>query len=112
MGNDDSPITITRNPGQTVASVVKLFGFRVRGNTVYIFFGGLTCGVLAAVLAFQIHIALAALVMPIPPLLSAVFIRKFVAGKPRGFFLFWLEMKLSGDRLSPPKRRTKYYAAS
>ena len=110
--DNDYPVSITRNPGQTVASVVKLFGFRVRGNTVYIFFGGLTCGVLAAVLAFQIHIAVAAVVMPIPPLLSVVFIRKFVAGKSRGFFFFWLEMKLAGDRLFRPKRRFRYYAAA
>lgn len=110
--DEDHPINITRNPAQTVSSVVKLFGFRVRGNTVYIFFGGLTCGVLSAIMAYQIHIAIAAVMMPIPPLLSVVFIRKFVAGKPRGFFLFWLEMKLTGDRLSSPKRRTKYYAAS
>lgn len=101
--NHTQPIEITRNPGQTVASVVKLFGFRVRGNSVYVFFGGLAGGIFSAVLAYPVHIALAAAVLPVLPIASAIFVRKFIAGKPRDYFFFWLESKLSGDRLKKRK---------
>ena len=49
--NEEILIVINRNPGQAVHSVVKLFGIRIRGNSVYIFFGGLLAGVLLAMAA-------------------------------------------------------------
>ncbi len=108
--NEISALHITRNPAQTVASVVKLFGFRVRGNTVYVFFSGLVLGVLCAVAAYPVHILLAALAMIAPPVLSVVFIRKFVVEKPRGFFWFWLDERLQGRFLAKPGRKGDFYA--
>lgn len=107
--NETSAITITRNPAQSVASVVKLFGFRVRGNTVYVFFSGLVLGVLSAIVMYPIHILLAAPAMIVPPILSVWFIRKFVAEKPRGFFWFWLDGKSQGRFLHKPKRKRGVY---
>ncbi|MDD5596456.1 MAG: hypothetical protein PHV82_00840 [Victivallaceae bacterium] len=108
--NDTSHITITRNPSQAVASVVKLFGFRVRGNTVYVFFSGLVAGVLCAIAAYPIHILFAGIMMIVPPVLSVVFIRRFVADKPRAFFWFYLDEKLQGIFLRKPKRQGGNYA--
>ena len=89
--NDISLINVTRNPAQAVESVVKLFGFRVRGNTVYVFFGGLCAGVFFATAAYPIHILLSGIAMIVPPILSVMFIRKFIVDKPRGYFWFWLD---------------------
>ncbi len=110
--NDTSLITISRNPSQTVASVVKLFGFRVRGNTVYVFFSGLVAGVLCAMAAYPIHILLAGLMLLVPPVLSVFFIRRFVAEKPRCFFWFYLDEKLQGIFLRKPRRQGGKYAAA
>ena len=97
-------ITIERNPGQTVMSVVKLFGFRVRGNSVYIFFGGLSTGVLAAMMLYPVHILVAGTAMIVPPVLAAMFIRKFVSGKPRYYFSFWLDAREYGCIVRKPKK--------
>ena len=110
--NDVSPITITRNPAQAVSSVVKLFGFRVRGNTVYVFFGGLVCGVFCAIAAYPVHILLAGIAMITPPVLSTLFIRKFIADKPRCFFWFWYDEKMQGRFLRKPKRKGGVYVAA
>ena len=110
--NDISAIIITRNPAQAVASVVKLFGFRVRGNTVYVFFSGLVAGVFFAIAAYGIHILLAGAAMIVPPILSVLFIRKFVADKPRGFFWFWLDEKCQGRFLRKPKRNGGSYVTA
>ena len=110
--NQTSAINIARNPAQSVASVVKLFGFRVRGNTVYVFFSGLVLGVLSAIVAYSIHILLAAFAMIVPPILSVLFIRKFVAEKPRGFFWFWLDGKSQGRFMRKPKRKGGFYVTA
>ncbi len=103
---EETLITIEKNPGQTVMSVVKLFGFRVRGNSVYIFFGGLSVGVLSAMVLYSVHILVAGLAMIVPPVIAAVFIRKFVSNKPRYYFSFYLDMKENGYIVRKPKRRT------
>ena len=100
--NDDTPMVINRNPAQTVSSVVKLFGFRVRGNSVYVFFAGLFGGVLSAIAAYQVSIVLAGVMMILPPVLSVFFIRAFIVKKPRGFIRFWVEEHLRGARLAKP----------
>lgn len=110
--SDISAVNITRNPAQTVASVVKLFGFRVRGNTVYVFFSGLVAGVFFAIAAYGIHILLAGVAMIVPPVLSVMFIRRFIAEKPRCFFWFWLDEKCQGRFLRKPKRKGGIYAAA
>ncbi len=102
---EEKLITIEKNPGQTVLSVVKLFGFRVRGNSVYIFFGGLTMGVLSAMMLYSIHVLLAMLAMIVPPILAAVFVRKFVSGKPRYYFSFYVDMKEYGYLVRKPRKR-------
>ena len=107
--NETSAVTITRNPAQTVSSVVKIFGFRVRGNTVYVFFSGLVAGVFFAIAAYGIHIMLAGAAMILPPILSVLFIRKFIAGKPRCFFWFWLDEMCQGRFLRKPKRKGGLY---
>lgn len=103
--NDITAINIIRNPAQTVASVVKLFGFRVRGNTIYVFFSGLVLGVFAAIATYPVHILLAGVMMLLPPCFSVVFIRKFIAEKPRCFFWFYLDEKQQGRFLRKPKRK-------
>lgn len=102
--NDISLINVTRNPAQAVKSVVKLFGFRVRGNTVYVFFGGLCAGVFFATAAYPIHILLSGIAMIVPPILSVMFIRKFIVDKPRGYFWFWLDEQLQGHFMRKPER--------
>lgn len=110
--NEISAINITRNPAQSVASVVKLFGFRVRGNTVYVFFSGLVLGVFAAIAVYPVHIALAGVAIIVPPVFSAVFIRRFIADKPRGFFWFYLDEKMQGRFLRKPKRTGGAYVTA
>ncbi|MFA6715569.1 MAG: hypothetical protein WC082_07030 [Victivallales bacterium] len=110
--NDTSPVIITRNPAQAVASVVKLFGFRVRGNTVYVFFSGLVAGVLSAIAAYPVHILFAGMAMITPPVLSVIFIRRFVAEKPRCFFWFYLDEKFQGIFLRKPEYQGGNYAAA
>ena len=110
--NKTTAIIITRNPPQMVESVVKLFGFRVRGNTVYVFFAGLVLGVFCAIAVYPIHILAAGLALAAPPFLSVLFIRKFVAEKPRYFFWFWLDEKLQGRFLRQPERKRGGYAAA
>ena len=102
---DISPITVARNPAQAVASVVKLFGFRVRGNTVYVFFSGLVGGVFCAMAVYPVHIVLAGIAMVVPPILSGVFIRKFISDKPNGFFWFWLDERIQGRFMRKPARK-------
>ena len=87
--NDITAINIIRNPAQTVASVVKLFGFRVRGNTIYVFFSGLVFGVFAAIATYPVHILLAGVMMLLP----------------RCFFWFYLDEKQQGRFLRKPKRK-------
>ncbi len=106
------PIIIARNPGQAVASVVKLFGFRVRGNTVYVFFSGLVLGVFSAIAVYPIHILPAGVAMIVPPVLSVWFIRKFIAEKPRAFFWFWLDEQMQSRFLRKPKRGGGGYASA
>ncbi len=105
---EEKLIVIEKNPGQTVLSVVKLFGFRVRGNSVYIFFGGLTAGVLSAMVLYSVHVLLAMVAMIVPPLLAAVFVRKFVSGKPRYYFSFYLNMREYGYLVRKPRKRGAY----
>ena len=88
--NDDTPVIIARNPAQSVSSVVKLFGFRVRGNSVYVFFAGLLCGILAGI------------VLLLPPVASVMFIRSFIVNKPRNYVHFWIEECFRGARLGKP----------
>ena len=102
--NEEILIVINRNPGQAVHSVVKLFGIRIRGNSVYIFFGGLLAGVLLAMAAYQVSILLAAA--------AVVFIRMFVANKPRGYFGFWLEERFRGSKLNPPQKAGGNHASA
>ena len=100
--NDDTPVIIARNPAQSVSSVVKLFGFRVRGNSVYVFFAGLLCGILAAIVAYRISIVLAGFVLLLPPVASVMFIRSFIVNKPRNYVHFWIEECFRGARLGKP----------
>ncbi len=100
---EEQLIIIEKNPGQTVMSVVKLFGFRVRGNSVYIFFGGLSVGVLSAMVLYPVHILIAAVAMIVPPVIAAIFVRKFVSGKPRYYFSFYMDTREYGHIVRKPK---------
>ena len=110
--NDDTPVIIARNPAQSVSSVVKLFGFRVRGNSVYVFFAGLLCGILAAIAAYRISIVLAGIALLLPPVTSVMFIRFFIVNRPRDYVHFWLEERLHGARLGKPCRKGKKHASA
>ena len=110
--NEEILIVINRNPGQAVHSVVKLFGIRIRGNSVYIFFGGLLAGVLLAMAADQVSILLAAMLLVAPAAAAVVFIRMFVANKPRGYFGFWLEERFRGSKLNPPQKAGGNHASA
>jgi len=44
--------------------------------------------------------------------LSTLFIRKFIADKPRCFFWFWYDEKMQGRFLRKPKRKGGVYAAA
>ena len=107
--NEEILIVINRNPGQAVHSVVKLFGIRIR---VYIFFGGLLAGVLLAMAAYQVSILLAAMLLVAPAAAAVVFIRMFVANKPRGYFGFWLEERFRGSKLNPPQKAGGNHASA
>lgn len=110
--NEETLIVINRNPGQTVHSVVKLFGIRIRGNSVYIFFGGLLAGVLLAMAAYQVSILLAAILLVVPAVAAIVFIQMFVVNKPRGYFGFWLEERFRGSKLNPPQKAGGNHASA
>ena len=76
------------------------------------FFSGLVCGVFAAIAAYPVHIALAGVAILVPPVFSVVFIRKFIADKPRGFFWFYLDEKMQGRFLRKPKRNGGVYVTA
>ena len=110
--NEETLIVINRNPGQTVHSVVKLFGSRIRGNSVYIFFGGLLAGVLLAMAAYQVSTLLAAMLLVAPAAAAVGFNRKFGVNKPRGYFCFWLEERFRGSKLNPPQKAGGKHASA
>ena len=72
----------------------------------------LVLGVFCAIAVYPIHILAAGLALAAPPFLSVLFIRKFVAEKPRYFFWFWLDEKLQGRFLRKPERKGGGYAAA
>lgn len=111
--HDETPIAVDRNPAQTVQSVVRLFGFRIRGNAVYIFFGGLAGGVLLSLIAYQFSIILAAITFIALPTASVLFIKVFIINRLRGYFSFWLDQLLTGPYLRKPveKRRVTHETA-
>ena len=91
---------------------------------VYIVIGGqyqvFACGIGDAVIplcykvmtTYILRILLAGIAMITPPVLSTLFIRKFIADKPRCFFWFWYDEKMQGRFLRKPKRKGGVYAAA
>ena len=68
--------------------------------------------VLLAMAAYQVSILLAAMLLVAPAAAAVVFIRMFVANKPRGYFGFWLEERFPGSKLNPPQKAGGNHASA
>ena len=88
---DDVPLSIPRNPAQVPASQFRLSrNLKVRGDAIYIIFGGIVGAVFLFFVLMETSALLAVGVAWIPLVFSLWFYFKFVREKPRFYFDYWL----------------------
>ena len=101
-------MNIPRNPPQAPPSLFRVTrNLKVRGDAIYILFGGIAGSVLVFFAAMDVSLILA-LTLSWTPLAAAFwFYFKFVREKPKYYFDYALN-GLFGRRLSAPVRRRRH----
>lgn len=98
-------LIIPRNPAQAPASLFRVTRtLKVRGDAIYIIFGGIAASVLVFFVAMDISLILALSVTWMPLAGALWFYFKFVREKPKYFFDYSLN-SLFGRKLTAPKRK-------
>ena len=98
-------LIIPRNPAQAPASLFRVTRtLKVRGDAIYIIFGGIAASVLVFFVTMDISLILALSVTWMPLAGALWFYFKFVREKPKYFFDYSLN-SLFGSKLTAPKRK-------
>ena len=98
-------MTIPRNPAQAPASLFRVTRtLKVRGDAIYIIFGGIAASVFVFFIAMDLSLILALGTSWIPLAASLWFYFKFVREKPKYYFDYALN-GLFGRKLIAPTRR-------
>ena len=88
---EETPLVIPRNPAQIPASQFRLSrNLKVRGDAIYIIFGGIIGAVFLFFALMDASAILAVAVSWIPLAASFWFYFRFVREKPRYYFDYWL----------------------
>ncbi|MBN2643292.1 MAG: hypothetical protein JXR78_16695 [Victivallales bacterium] len=96
---EDTPLCIPGNPGQIPPSQFRLSrNMKVRGDAIYIIFSGIIGTVLMFFILMDTSAVLAIGVSWVPLVASTWFYFRFVRGRSKYYFEYWLN-GLSGDRL-------------
>ena len=89
--SEETPLVIPRNPAQIPASQFRLSrNLKVRGDAIYIIFGGIIGAVFLFFTLMDASAILALAVSWIPLAVSVWFYFRFVREKPRYYFDYWL----------------------
>ena len=103
---EETPLAIRRNPAQIPASQFRLSrNLKVRGDAIYIIFGGIIGAVFLFFALMDVSAILAVAVSWIPLAASVWFYFRFVPEKPRYYFDYWLT-SLFGTALRLNPRKT------
>ena len=103
---EETPLAIPRNPVQIPASQFRLSrNLKVRGDAIYIIFGGIIGAVFLFFALMDVSAILAVAVSWIPLAASVWFYFRFVREKPRYYFDYWLN-SLFGTALRLDTRKT------
>lgn len=103
---EEAPLVIPRNPAQIPASQFRLSrNLKVRGDAIYIIFGGIIGAVFLFFALMDTSAILAVAVSWIPLAVSVWFYFRFVREKPRYYFDYWLN-SLFGTALRLDTRKT------
>lgn len=103
---EEAPLAIPRNPAQIPASQFRLSrNLKVRGDAIYIIFGGIIGAVFLFFALMDVSAILAVAVSWIPLAVSVWFYFRFVREKPRYYFDYWLN-SLFGTALRLDPRKT------
>ena len=103
---EETPLVIPRNPAQIPASQFRLSrNLKVRGDAIYIIFGGIIGAVFLFFALMDASAILAVAVSWIPLATSVWFYFRFVREKPRYYFDYWLN-SLFGTALRLDTRKT------
>ena len=103
---EETPLVIPRNPAQIPASQFRLSrNLKVRGDAIYIIFGGIIGAVFLFFALMDASAILAVAVSWIPLAVSVWFYFRFVREKPRYYFDYWLN-SLFGTALRLDTRKT------
>lgn len=103
---EETPLAILRNPAQIPASQFRLSrNLKVRGDAIYIIFGGIIGAVFLFFALMDASAILAVVVSWIPLAISVWFYFRFVREKPRYYFDYWLNSHF-GTALRLDTRKT------
>lgn len=103
---EETPLAIPRNPAQIPASQFRLSrNLKVRGDAIYIIFGGIIGAVFLFFALMDASAILAVAVSWIPLAASVWFYFRFVREKPRYYFDYWIN-SLFGTALRLDPRKT------
>ncbi len=102
---EEIPLNIPRNPSQIPLSQFRLSrNLKVRGDAIYIIFSGIIGTVFLFFVLMDASALLALGVSWIPLALTVWFYFRFVRGRPKYYFDYWLNERF-GDRLCVKSRR-------
>ena len=88
---EDIPLTIPRNPPQTPASQFRISrNLKVRGDAIYIIFGGIVASTLLFFCLMDTSAILAFAISWTPLALAVWFYFRFVRERPRYYFDYWI----------------------
>ena len=103
---DKNLMSIPRNPPQTPVSLFRVTRtLKVRGDAIYILFGGIAASVFLFFLAMDLSLLLALGTSWMPLAAALWFYFKFVRERPKYYFDYTLN-GLFGRRLIAPPRKT------
>ena len=105
--DEEKAMTVPRNPPKAPEAMFDMFGVKLRGDAVYICFGGLLASVLVFIIALDVSIFLAAGLSWIPFAASAWFYIKFVHNRPKGYFDYWLVSQFNTSLRRKPRKVKK-----
>ena len=89
--SEEQPLVVPRNPAQIPASQFRLSrNLKVRGDAIYIIFGGIIGAVFLFFVLMDISAILAVGVCWIPLVFAVWFYFRFVREKPKYYFDYWL----------------------
>ena len=98
-------LTIPRNPPQAPPSLFRVTRtLKVRGDAIYIIFGGIAASVLLFFVSMDVSLLLALGISWMPIAGALCFYFKFVRGKPKFYFDYVLN-GLFGRKITLPKQK-------